>query len=202
MIKTTINIGIITIMSIFITFSHNAIANNIKTNTAINEGCTINYRVIGEGKPIVLLFGFGMSLEEWFQLGYVDTLSKKYKVIAIDPRGHGKSCSPTVLEAYTLQKLSSDIISVLDQTHVNKAYIYGYSLGAKIALGVAKYYPERLMGLVLGGFEINSNVNLFNDIVISTLRLGGTEWRKLWESLMDIPPPMGIRPKKSSYQNR
>jgi len=164
-----------------------------KMNTAINEGYTINYKVVGEGKPIVLLFGFGMSLEEWFQFGYVDTLSEKYKVIAIDPRGHGKSCSPKVTEAYTLKKLSSDIISVLDQIHVDQAYIYGYSLGAKIALGVTKYYPERLMGLILGGFEINSNVDLSNDIVISTLRLGRTEWRELWDSLMDVPTPMGFR---------
>ncbi|MCG8551957.1 MAG: alpha/beta hydrolase [Desulfobacterales bacterium] len=164
-----------------------------KTNTAINEGYTINYKVVGEGKPIVLLFGFGMSLEAWFQFGYADTLSAKYKVIAIDPRGHGKSCSPTASEAYTLKKLSSDIVSVLDQIHVDQAYIYGYSLGAKIALGVAEYYPERLMGLILGGFEVNSNVDLSNGIVISTLRIGRTEWRELWESLMDVPAPMGFR---------
>ncbi len=168
-------------------------ADNSKTSTAINDGCTINYKVIGEGKPLVLLFGFGMSLEEWFQLGYADTLSEKYKVIAIDPRGHGKSCSPKSSEAYTLEKFSLDIISVLDQLSVNKAYIFGYSLGAKIALGVAKYYPKRLMGLILGGFEINSNVNLSNDIVISTLRLGGAEWMRLWQSLMDVPAPMGSR---------
>lgn len=174
-------------------FSDNAIADNKKTGIAMNEGYTINYKVVGQGKPIVLLFGFGMSLEEWFQFGYVDTLSEKYKVIAIDPRGHGKSSSPIVSEAYTLKRLSSDVISVLDQINVNKAFIYGYSLGAKIALGVAEYYPKRLMGLILGGFEINANVDLSNDILISTLRTGGTEWRKLWESLMDVPAPMGLR---------
>lgn len=193
MIKTTITAGTITIMSTLVAFSDSVIADNKKTSTAINEGYTINYKVVGEGEPIVLLFGFGMSLEEWFQFGYVDTLSEKYKVIAIDPRGHGKSCSPTASEAYTLKKLSSDIISVLDQINVNKAFIYGYSLGAKIALGVAEYYPERLMGLILGGFEINSNVDLSNDIVISTLRSGGIKWRALWESLMDVPTPMRLR---------
>jgi len=181
------------IMSIFSAFNDNAIADNKKTVTAINKGCTINYKVVGHGPPIVLLFGFGMSLEEWFQFGYADTLSEKYKVIAIDPRGHGKSSSPIVSEAYTLKNLSSDVTSVLDQINVDKAFIYGYSLGAKIALGVAKYYPERLMGLILGGFEINSKVDLSNDILISTLHSGGTEWRKLWESLMDVPAPMGLR---------
>ena len=73
-----------------------------------------------------MLFGFGMSLEEWFQFGYADTLSEKYKVIAIDPRGHGKSISPIVSEAYALKNLSSDVTSVLDQINVDKAFIYGY----------------------------------------------------------------------------
>lgn len=154
---------------------------------------SIHYKITGNGPPLVLLFGFGMSLEEWFDFGYADQLKESFTIIAVEPRGHGKSMAPETPGEYSLIKLADDVISVLDELNIKQTAILGYSMGAKIALGVAKYHPERVNRLVVGGFEIHSMVNLSDDIVSKTLQSGPGAWRQLWESLMDLPEPMAER---------
>src|SRR5699024_5563946 len=134
-----------------------------------------------------------MSLEDWFQFEYAQELAKKFKIIAIDPRGHGQSDAPTSPDAYTLKKLSTDITAVLDQLNITQTYIFGYSLGAAITMNVAKYNPQIVEGLIIGGLEIKPKVDLSKDIVSSTLKSGPTAWKKLWESLINVPAPMGER---------
>jgi len=176
-----------------LTITLTATAQDINSHFVDNSGHKIHYKTAGEGTPLVLIFGFGMSLEDWFQFGYASELTKKFKVIAIDPRGHGKSEAPTSPSEYKLKKLSTDIASVLNQLNVEQTYIFGYSLGAAIAVGVAKYNPKIVKGLIIGGLEIKPKVDLSNDIVSKTLESGPAAWEKLWESLIDVPVPMRER---------
>ena len=182
---------LIIISALTITLNATAQVNN--SYYVNNSGQKIHYKIVGEGPPLVLVFGFGMSLEAWFQFGYAQELANKFKVIAIDPRGHGKSDAPTKPSEYTLKKLSTDIISVLNQVNVKETYIFGYSLGAAIAMGVAKNNPQIVKGLIIGGLEIKPEFNPSNDIVISTLESGSVAWKKLWESLINVPAPMEKR---------
>lgn len=94
---------------------------------------------------------------------------------------------------YKLKKLPTDIVSVLNQLNVEQTYIFGYSLGAAIAVEVAKFNPKIVKGLIIGGLEIKPKVDLSNDIVSKTLESGPAAWEKLWESLIDVPVPMRER---------
>lgn len=174
-------------------FNSSTFAQNNNLKFADNGGHKVHYKVIGNGTPVVLIFGFGMSLEDWFQFEYAQELAKNFKVIAIDPRGHGQSDTPTSPDAYTLKKLSTDITAVLDRLNISQTYIFGYSLGAAIAMGVAKYNPQIVEGLIIGGMEIKPKVDFSKDIVSSTLKSGPVAWKKLWESLINVPMPMGKR---------
>ena len=54
-------------------------------------GSRIHYQVEGDGPPLVLVHGFTSTLREWYDAGYVEPLSRDYKVILVDIRGHGDS---------------------------------------------------------------------------------------------------------------
>ncbi len=105
----------------------------------------IRYEEQGEGFPIVLLHGFMESLDIWDDLAA--ELSKKYRVIAIDLPGHGKS---SVLEpVHTMDTMAESVKFVLDNLNIEQAAIVGHSMGGYTGLQFLKDYPERVKCLVL-----------------------------------------------------
>ncbi|MBF0206620.1 MAG: alpha/beta hydrolase [Oligoflexia bacterium] len=139
-----------------------------------------------DGPVLVLIFGFGMSLESWYEYGYVKKLKKNFKILAVDVRGHGMSSKPHSSEEYSLEKIARDVVAVLDKLEIQEAFILGYSLGAKIALGVYDAISSRIKGMMLGGFEIKSNFKIEDDLVLTTLNKGAEAWRNLWKSMMPL----------------
>jgi pimeloyl-ACP methyl ester carboxylesterase len=107
----------------------------------------------------VLVQGLTGYLELWYELGYVDSLKKDYRLIPMDIRGHGGSDKPHDPEAYKFKLLAADVVAVMDDAKISKAHYLGYSLGGLIAFGLAKYSPKRFHSFIIGGahpFEIMS----------------------------------------------
>ncbi|MFX1356119.1 MAG: alpha/beta fold hydrolase [Promethearchaeota archaeon] len=105
----------------------------------------INYQVKGEGEPIILIHGGSASVMHW--LYQVPELSKHYKVIAYDIRGHGKTDKPK--QDYSIEIFSEDLSELLNELQVDKAHIIGHSLGGMIAQQFALNFPHRISSLVL-----------------------------------------------------
>jgi pimeloyl-ACP methyl ester carboxylesterase len=116
-----------------------------------NAGVRIYYEVEGSGPALVLQHGFMSSLQDWTVCGYVPALRPSYQVILVDALGHGGSDKPHDETSYTLERRVSDITSVLDAIGVEKAHVWGYSMGGYIGFGMAQYAPDRLGSLVVGG---------------------------------------------------
>jgi pimeloyl-ACP methyl ester carboxylesterase len=74
-------------------------------------------------------------------------LSKRYRLILVDIRGHGQSSKPEC--CYTRLDFAYDIKLLLDALGVQKADIVGHSLGSIIAQTFAEYWPERSAHVVL-----------------------------------------------------
>ena len=87
----------------------------------------------------------------WRQLGYAATLRDTYKVIMLDARGHGASDKPQDRRAHGLLNQVADVLAVLEALRLSKAHFLGYSMGGRIGLGLAKYAPERVESLIIGG---------------------------------------------------
>jgi pimeloyl-ACP methyl ester carboxylesterase len=118
---------------------------------ANNQGVRIHYEVEGNGSPLVLVHGLLGYLEEWHELGYVDSLKKDFTLILMDMRGHGGSDKPHDPEAYKLKLLVADVIAVMNALNIGKTHFLGYSLGGRMAFALAKYAPERFHSFIIGG---------------------------------------------------
>jgi pimeloyl-ACP methyl ester carboxylesterase len=78
-----------------------------------NRGVRVHYRIEGAGPPLVLQHGFTQSVEDWYECGYVDALSRDYRLILVDARGHGGSDKPHDSSTYPLEKRVSDVVAVM-----------------------------------------------------------------------------------------
>lgn len=106
----------------------------------------LNCKVIGKGKPIVLLHGMAGSLRYWE--AYIPLLSKTHKIIAIDLLGYGKS--PQSYGGYTPQEHIQAMRDTLRSLGVHQpATLVGHSMGSLLALKYAVLYPEEVSKLVL-----------------------------------------------------
>lgn len=99
----------------------------------------------------MLQHGFAQCLEDWFACGYVAALRPKYQIVLIDARGHGDSGKPHDKASYTLDCRAADVTAVLDALGIEKAHFWDYSMGGWIGFDLAKYAPQRVDRLVIGG---------------------------------------------------
>jgi pimeloyl-ACP methyl ester carboxylesterase len=116
-----------------------------------NQGIRIHYEVEGDGPPLLLQYGQYFPLEIWYELNYVRVMQDDCRLILVDARGHGDSDKPHAPEAYQIELMASDIVSVLDELGLEKAHYMGYSSGGALGFVLAKYAPGRCSSLILGG---------------------------------------------------
>jgi pimeloyl-ACP methyl ester carboxylesterase len=118
-----------------------------------SNGVKIHYEVSGEGQPIVLVHGFASSLKNnWVLTGWVNRLvGAGRKTVALDCRGHGESDKPHDPNAYIGEAMSSDVIDLMDALAIERADLFGYSMGGMISMQLMVSHPERFWRVVLGG---------------------------------------------------
>src|ERR1700712_1119397 len=110
------------------------------------NGIKVYYEVYGAGKPIVLLHGAFMTIEDnWGQL--IPELSKTRKVIAIELQGHGHT--PFSERKLDLATLASDVEGVMNYLKVDSADVAGYSMGGSVAYQLTIQSPKRVRKLVI-----------------------------------------------------
>lgn len=149
-----------------------------------NDGITIHYRIEGSGSPLILQHGFTDTSETLYELGYVDALKKKHRIILPDTRGHGVSDKPHDAKAYTPERFASDIVAVLNDAGVQKTAYWGYSQGGWVAFALARYARERIASFVIGGAASAGSAYPAEagqeDPLIAILQRGAGELASLW----------------------
>ena len=115
----------------------------------IDVGDDLRLHVVssGEGSPLLLLHGFTGSSSTWDY--FRSKLDSRLRVIAIDLPGHGQSSIPASPARYSLDRLSADLEKVLDDLEIERAAVFGYSMGGRAALRFALNAPARLNALIL-----------------------------------------------------
>ncbi len=114
---------------------------------ANNEDVEIDYDVVGDGKPVILLHGFPDSRHLW--RNQVPALVEAgFRVITPDLRGYGLSDKPPDVGAYNMISLATDVAAVLDDAGIERAHVVGHDWGGALAWVVATLLPHRTDHLV------------------------------------------------------
>jgi len=122
-----------------------------------SAGMPIHYHDHGDGAPVMLVHGFAASARSnWEETGWFKFLTEKYRVIALDCRGHGLSAKPYERGAYGPENMSGDVVRLLDHLGIERALLMGYSMGAAISLNAVLSHAARFRAVVLGGIGIGA----------------------------------------------
>jgi len=104
----------------------------------------LNHKILGEGKPLIILHGLFGSLDNWMTLG--KKWSETHKVILVDQRNHGNSFHA---DEFNYQILAEDLNQLMNHLKIDKATIIGHSMGGKTAMTFAVEFPEKVEKLII-----------------------------------------------------
>jgi pimeloyl-ACP methyl ester carboxylesterase len=113
---------------------------------AVEPGVSLYAQDIGNGPPVVLIAGFGLSHEVWD--GEVRELAAAgRRVVCVDLRGTGRSEKPW--RGYEVTRLAADVRAVFEALEIQRASVVGWSFGGQVALELTASAPSLVDRLVL-----------------------------------------------------
>jgi pimeloyl-ACP methyl ester carboxylesterase len=116
--------------------------------TTINsfDGVRLSFDNKGTGDiTLILVHGWSNTRIIWDD--QISHFSEKYKVIAVDLPGFGKSGNNR--SEWTIESYGEDISSIIQQLNLKKAVLVGFSLGAPIVIEAANKMPDQVIGVIL-----------------------------------------------------
>lgn len=152
-----------------------------------NSFASLYYKEMGQGTPLIMLHGNGESHEIFARLS--ELMSRHYRVILMDSRGHGSSRLKETAAAgeLTTPDMAADVVQVMEFLHVPKAVILGFSDGANVALETGSRYPMRVSAVV----AVSANAEPSGMSLRFLLEVKAKY--ALWKGLEKIPLPGGVR---------
>jgi pimeloyl-ACP methyl ester carboxylesterase len=153
------------------------------------NGLKMYYEIHGTGRPLVLLHGALMTIE---QLGDVlSSLAKTRQVIAIEQQAHGRTAD--IDRPFSYEQMADDTTALLQQLGIEEADIFGYSMGGGLALQIAMEHPELVRKLVVAAAAYR-NDGIYPEVLegIENLKpedFAGSPWQEAYASV--APDPEG-----------
>lgn len=110
------------------------------------DGGTIAWAEAGEGRPLVLLHGITLRHDVWAPQFH--QLADRYRVIAVDLRGHGRSVAGS--DGFGLPRLGQDLVTLLDELAISDAIVVGHSMGGMALMRFCGDHPDVVEDRVAG----------------------------------------------------
>lgn len=167
------------------------------------DGARIHYLERGEGPTLVLLHGLGSMVDDFVLSGLFARASERYRVIAIDRPGYGRSSRPRD-RLWTLARQAELIHGALRRLDVYCPVMFGHSLGATVALAYALAFPVERLVLASGLYYPSARLDaplllppaipVLGDLLRYTVSpiLGRLLW-PAWLRLLFAPSPVPRR---------
>lgn len=150
----------------------------------------IYYEVIGnqEGLPLLVLHGGFGNLEDFNS--FLPDLSREFKIIGIDSRGHGKSTLGS--KPLTYEELQTDVQRILEHLNINTLRIIGFSDGGIVAYRLASLTSLNIEKLVtIGSGWHLKNIEPVREMF---LKITGESWRKKFPSTYEAYQKLNPEP--------
>jgi len=152
------------------------------------NGVALNYEKHGEGDPLVLIpFLSADNACYAFQL---PEYSKHFECFVLDPRGAGESDKSEGV--YTTELFADDIASFMDAVGIEKAHLFGVSLGAATCLKFGTKYPNKLKSLSIhSGW---AKTDLYLETVIRSWQALASTYQNVAETVINAIFPCCLTP--------
>ena len=108
------------------------------------NGMKMYYEVSGRGEPLVVLHGAYMNIPTMGEI--IPKLARTHKVYALELQGHGRTTD--IDRPITYPNLADDVAAFMDAVGLEKADVFGFSMGAAVGLQLAIRHPARVNHLV------------------------------------------------------
>ncbi len=107
----------------------------------------IEYYVEGSGPPLLTIMGLGGQASSWGE-PVLEGLQRNFTTIRFSNRGTGATDKPA--DGYTIPQMAEDAAGLVESIGIEKAHVFGISMGGMIAQELVLNHPQRVLGLVLG----------------------------------------------------
>src|SRR5437867_10204423 len=110
------------------------------------NGMRMYYEVSGQGEPLIVLHGAYMNIPTMGAI--IPRLARTHRVDALEFQGHARTTD--IDRPITYPNLADDVAAFMDAVRLQKADVFGYSMGAMAGLQLAIRHPEKVNKLVFG----------------------------------------------------
>ncbi|MBL8149664.1 MAG: alpha/beta fold hydrolase [Blastocatellia bacterium] len=144
----------------------------------------LNYQEYGQGRPIVILHGLFGSTDNWHTIS--KKLAESFKIYVLDLRNHGLSPHSSI---FNYRVMAEDVAEFFSLHNLSSASIIGHSMGGKVAMTLANFYPERIEKLVVVDIAPKAYGRAHSDILEALISLDLSKY----ESRKQIDEELGLR---------
>jgi len=132
-------------------------ANAPASATFTHDGVTFYYETYGDGQPLLIVHGNGLSIGS--MAAQIEFFEKRYKVIAMDSRDQGRSSDSD--GPITYEKMTDDLAALIDHLKLDSVDVLGWSDGGIQALLLGVRHPAKVKKLVAMAANLNSGKDAF-----------------------------------------
>jgi epoxide hydrolase 4 len=118
----------------------------VERDVTVN-GVRLHCVVEGKGQLVLLLHGFPETSRAWRK--QMPALAERFRVVAPDLRGYGRSDKPKGIAAYRTSVLADDIVGLIHALDAERAHVVGHDWGGGVAWTLATLHPEAVDRLVV-----------------------------------------------------
>ena len=137
------------------------------------KGERLAYLDVGEGRPVIVIHGFGGTMWQWEHQQV--PLSREFRLLTPDLIGSGLSAKPDI--EYRPDEMLDYFVAFMDALNIQRAALVGNSMGAGLAIGMALEHPDRVSKLVLiDGFPANVRERLTSPSIQRALDTPAPSW--------------------------
>lgn len=140
-------------------------ANAAAGRTFTHDGVKLYYEVYGAGEPLLVVHGNGGSISDL--RGQIAHFRKRYMVIAMDSRDHGRSADSA--DTLTYEKMTDDLAALLEHLKVGPVHVLGWSDGGIEALLLGIRHPAKVKKLVAMAANLNPSADAFSPDILALI---------------------------------